>query len=206
MKQAEHPLAGARWTRAGLLRTALGGGALIAGGAAMGARGGSGTSLAAPSKATDATILNLFLTLERVQEGLYRQAIGAGRLTGGLAEFARTVGAQETEHVGFLTDRLGARAGAAPALDFPQETLEVPERFQDAAIELEEAAIAAYIGQSANLTRDTLGAISTVLAVEARQVAWVRDIAGISPAPRAADPGRPGEDVLDRLRERRFIR
>jgi hypothetical protein len=172
----------------------------------MGARGTRGTSLAAPSKATDADILNLFLTLERVQEGLYRQAIEAGRLTGGLAEFARTVGEQETEHVGFLTDRLGARAGAAPGLAFPQETLEVPERFQDAAIELEEAAIAAYIGQSANLTRDTLGAISTVLAVEARQVAWVRDIAGISPAPRAADPGRPAEEVLDHLRERRFIR
>jgi hypothetical protein len=82
----------------------------------------------------------------------------------------------------------------------------VPERFQDAAIELEEAAIGAYIGQSANLTRDTLGAVSTLLAVEARQVAWVRDIAGISPAPRAADPGRPAQEVLDHLRERRLIR
>ncbi len=48
--------------------------------------------------------------------------------------------------------------------------------------------------------------IATVVAVEARQAAWIRDIAGISPAPNAADRGRKAQEVLDDLRQRRLIR
>jgi hypothetical protein len=44
-----------------------------------------------------------------------------------------------------------------------------------------------------------------MLSVEARQAAWVLDLAGKPPAPRAADPARKGDDVLAELRRRRFI-
>jgi hypothetical protein len=56
-------------------------------------------------------------------------------------------------------------------------------------------------GQGANLTADTVGAVATLVSVEARQVAWLRDLAGVSPAPRAADPGRTPDDVLADLRK-----
>jgi ferritin-like protein len=191
-------------TRAQWLRRMVGGGAILAGGAAIGAHGGNGTSLAAGSEA-DAKILNLFLTLEYVQESFYGQAVQKAGLRGELLAFATAVGRQETAHVGFLRRSLGSLAAAKPASDF-EAVLGTPERFRDAAVELEEAVIAAYVGQAPSLPRDIVAPIATLVSVEARQVAWVRDIAGISPAPRAADAARPAEDVLAQLRRRGFIR
>jgi hypothetical protein len=176
----------------------------VAGGAALGARGGDGTSLAAPSADTDAKILNFFLLLEHLQEAFYREALRRTRPAGDLGEFARTVVRQESEHVAFLTERLGARARARPRQDFG-DALSTPERFRAAAIELEETTVAAYIGQGANLTRDAVGAVGTLLSVEARQAAWVLDLAGESPAPNAADPARKPGDVLARLRRQGLI-
>jgi hypothetical protein len=171
---------------------------------AIGAHSGDGTSLAAPSADRDAKILNFFLLLEYLQEAFYREALGSARLTGDLSEFARTVGRQESEHVGFLAKRLGGRARQRPRTNFGN-MLSTPERFRAAAIDLEETTIAAYIGQSANLTRGEVRAVGTLLSVEARQVAWVLDLAGEDPAPRAADPARKPDDVLAHLRERGFI-
>jgi hypothetical protein len=191
------------WTRARLLRAAVGGGAILAGGAVVGARS-DGTLLAAQSDDADAKILNFFLLLEYVQEGFYREAVKSGRLTGELREFASTVGRQETEHVAALSKRLGSRARARPTSDFG-DSLSTPERFRDAAVLLEEAAIAGYIGQASNLTRDALGPIATLVSVEARQVAWLRDLAGLPPAPRAADPARSAESVVADLRKHGLV-
>jgi Ferritin-like domain len=191
----------ARLTRAGLLRTALGAGAI---GAAAGARGGGGTSLAAQAGGSDAEILNFFLVLEHVQNAFYREAVRTGRLKGDLLTFARTVGEQEGTHVAFLTERLGKRARGEPETDFT-DALGTPESFRDAAIELEEAAIAGYIGQGANLSHRTVSRVAAMVSVEARQVAWVRDLAGISPAPRAADPARKAGDVLAALRKKGYL-
>ena len=79
------------------------------------------------------------------------------------------------------------------------------ERFRDAAIELEEMALATYVGQAGRLTGDAVRTVGTLVSVEARQVAWVRDLAGVSPAPRAADPARKPDDVLAALRKEGFI-
>jgi hypothetical protein len=198
-----HPARHGHWTRSDLLRAALGGGAVVAGGVAIGSAGGAAT-MAAPSKDTDAEILNLFLLLERVQEAFYREALERSKLTGDLRAFAMAAAAQESRHVAFLRERLGNRARAAPRSDFG-ELLSAPERFRDAAVEFEEATIGAYVGQGGNLTRDTMAAVITLVSVEARQAAWIRDIAGVSPAPRAADPARKPDAVLADLRRRGFI-
>jgi hypothetical protein len=188
-----------RWTRSGLLRVAVAGGAVAAAGALMTR---DGAPLAA--QADDADILNLFLTLERAQAAFYRAAVQTDRLDGDLLEFATTVGAQEREHVAFLEQHLEERAERPPRSDF-DHLIATPNDFRDAAIELEEAAIAAYIGQAANLSRQMLGSVATLVSVEARQAAWVRDLAGTSPAPHAADPARPAEEILADLRRRGFI-
>ena len=189
------------WTRGGLLRALIGGGAIVAGGAAIGARNESGAS---QSKDSDVEILNFFLLLEYAQESLYREAVETGRLTGDLLEYATTVGEQESKHVAFLTDRLGSRARSRPSMSF-QDRLSTPDRFRDAAIDLEEAALAGYIGQGANLTTDAITSVATLVSVEARQVAWLRDLAGVSPAPRAADPALKAERVVERLREGGYV-
>jgi hypothetical protein len=193
----------ARWSRASVLRGALGGAAAIGGGVALGRRGGA-APLAAPSSARDAEILRVLLLLERMQEAFYGAALERARLDGKLLRFATTVGRQESEHVAYLTQQLGGRTPAPPQTDFG-DSLSDPERFRDTAIELEEATLAAYIGQGANLTREAVAGIAGLVSVEARQVAWVRDLAGVSPAPRAADPPRKPEDVLSDLRKRGFI-
>jgi hypothetical protein len=114
-------------------------------------------------------------------------------------------GAQETEHIRLLTERLGGRAGPAPGTDFG-DVNEQEDGFRDLAIELEEATIGAYIGQGANLTRDAVGDVARIVAVEARQAAWIRDLAGENPAPRAADPAIDPERSLQRLRDRGILR
>jgi hypothetical protein len=190
-------------TRSRLLRAALGGGAIVAGGAVMGARHGE-SPLAAPSRDLDAKILNFYLTLEYVQEAFYGAVVQAGQLDGELLKLASAVREQEARHVEFLTKRLGGDAGRPPKTKFPEE-LAAPERFRDAAVELEEAAIGGYIGQSANLTSPTMRDVATLVSVEARQVAWLRDLAGVSPAPHAADPARKADSVLSFLRDRGYL-
>jgi hypothetical protein len=180
-------------TRAQMLGAAIGGGAAVA-----------GVAVAAPSASTDVEILNLFLLLEQVQERFYGEALRAARLQGDLRTYAGTVGAQETQHVALLSKRLGGRARPRPQSDFGDAVTD-PERFQAAAIKLEESTIAAYIAQGANLTRDALAAIVPLVSVEARQAAWVRDLAGVSPAPRVADLARDRDDVLNELRGEGFI-
>jgi rubrerythrin len=188
-----------RWTRGGLLSAAL------AGGAAIAVRGDDGASLAASSKSMDADILNFFLSLEYVQERFYRAAAETDRLDGNLLTYVRTVADQERQHIEFLERQLGQRARKPPQSDFGS-LLTTGDRVRDAAVELEEAAIAAYIGQAANLTRGVLAKVATLVSVEARQAAWIRDLAKTSPAPRAADPARKPAAILADLRERGFIR
>jgi hypothetical protein len=92
------------WTRSGLLRAAIGGGAAVAGGIAIGSRQGGGASFAAPSNDTDTEIFNLFLLLERIQEDFYRAAVDSGRLGGALETFAQTTLGQEQAHAAFVAE------------------------------------------------------------------------------------------------------
>jgi hypothetical protein len=190
-------------TRATLLRAVACGSAVVGGGVAVGTAT-DGTSSAADSAEAEAKVLNLFLTLEYVQESFYRQAVRTGLLDGALLAFARTVAEQEAQHVAFLQRRLGRRAEERPRTD-AGALLGSPEGFRTAAVDLEEAAISAYVGQGANLSGTTRARIGTLVSVEARQAAWIRDLARTSPAPRAADPGRDGETVLAELRDKGLL-
>lgn len=193
------------WTRRRVLRTAATGGAVAAGGALIGARGGDPTSLASASPSSDADILNMFLLLERVQQAFYRAGIERSKLGGDLLAYASAVSGQEGDHVDFLLKRLGRRAQAPPQTAFP-DSLTSPASFQAAAVELEEAVVAAYIGQCASLSRGAIASVAVLVSVEARQAAWIRDIAGVSPAPRAADPSRDPDQVVADLRRKGLLR
>ena len=189
------------WSRGRFLRAALGGGAA---GIAFGAMRDDTAPRAATAPARDADVLNLFLTLEYVQQAFYEQAVRSGRLRGRLLQYARTVAGQEAQHVAMLRDRLGRRADARPSSNAGDATSS-PDEFQIAAVELEEAVLAAYVGQGANLSKKTIVPVTTLVSVEARQAGWIRDLAGVSPAPRAADPARKPDDVLDELRAKGLL-
>jgi hypothetical protein len=192
-------------TRAQALRAAIAGGALVGAGALAGGWAGPDATAGRPSPAQDARILNFLLVLEELQAAFYAAALRGADLTGDLLRFARTVAPQEREHVALLRKLLGSEVRPTPRFGVEQATSNAA-RFQGAAIELEETVAAAYIGQGASLTRDAMRDATRIVAVEARHAAWIRDIAGTDPAPRAADPARNADDVLSGLRRRGFLR
>jgi hypothetical protein len=192
-------------TRAQVLRAAAVGGAMLGAGALAGGWVGPEATAGRPSRDQDVRILNFLLILEELQAAFYGAALRGGALRGELLRFARTVEPQEREHVRFVRKMLGREAHAVPRLDVGEPTSD-PGHFRAAAIELEEATAAAYIGQGASLTRAAMRDAARIVAVEARHAAWVRDLAGTDPAPRAADVARSAEDTLADLRHKGFLR
>jgi hypothetical protein len=205
MQTRAHVRAGL-WTRAGAIRVTAAGGTALGAAALLGRGVDSGMDAsAAPSKDQDTEILAFLLQLEQLQETFYREVVRARVTSGRLAGFVRAVGPQETAHVQFLAERVGARTRPRLRPDL-RAALRDEQSVRRAAIDLEELTIAAYIGQGANLTREAMAGIARIVSVEARQAAWVRDLADEVPAPRAADPPREPAQVLAALRTGGFIR
>jgi Ferritin-like domain len=192
-------------TRAEALRAAAAGGAAVGAGALLGGWVAPETSAGRPSPAQDARIWSFLLVLEQAQAAFYDAALRGGALRGELLGFARVVAPQEHDHVALVRRRLGGQARPAPAFDFRAATAS-EVRFRQAAIDLEEAAAAAYIGQGPSLTRSAVADAARIVAVEARHAAWIRDLAGADPAPRPADPGRTAQDVISELHTKGFLR
>jgi rubrerythrin len=185
-------------SRADVLRAALaaGGGAL-----AGGLLGRAPRVSAGPVPAADVEILNLALLLEYVQAAFYSEAVARRRLGGELREFAVVVSGHERAHERALRALLGPAGRRPPRLAFGDATAD-PDRFAATAHDLEEMAVSGYNAQAANLSERTLGPVLRIVSVEARHSAWVSDILGREPAPRAADPPASFADVsrsLDRL-------
>jgi rubrerythrin len=184
-------------------RGVLAGAAAITGISLLGARGLS--AAAAPSESQDQKIFNFALLLEYIQAGFYSEAVDHGRLRGEVREFAEIVSEHEREHVKYLQKALGPHARERPALNFGDATQNQP-RFLAAAVLLENTGVAAYNGQAANLTKKALAAAAEIVSVEGRHAAWVSDLAGQDPAPRAADPGVSASNVVSTLRRTGFLK
>ncbi|WP_051221998.1 ferritin-like domain-containing protein [Conexibacter woesei] len=160
---------------------------------------------AAPSAGLDRKILTFALLLEDVQAGFYADALRKARLQGELLDYARTVGAQETRHAQTLRHALGDGAPAPPRLDFGDDTAD-PERFARSALRLEDLGVKAYITQAAHLTPGALAAAARIATVEARHAAWIRDLAGLDPAPDAVEPQLSADTVRRTLEGSGYVR
>jgi hypothetical protein len=159
----------------------------------------------APSPALDTKIFNFALLLEYLQAAFYAEAVDTGALRGEVQNFAEIVADHERQHVAFLEKALGPQARKKPTFDFGSATQNQRE-FVDAAVLLENTGVAAYNGQGANLTKRSLAAAAQIASVEGRHAAWISDLAGRSPAPRAADPGATATEVEATLRATGFIK
>lgn len=175
-----------------LTRLLAAAGAAVAGGVVLGGLPGAASS--APSAEQDVRILNFALLIEYLQAKFYAAATAAGSLTGELRDYARIVGAQEEAHVAFIRSTLGPNARPEPRVDFGNATRDAQE-FTKAAVELEDLGVAALNGQAPNLTAAALAAAARIVSVEARHAAWIRDIAGETPAPEAVDEPSAANDV-----------
>ena len=160
---------------------------------------------AAPSRAQDQKIFNFALLLEYLQAAFYSEAVDHGRLKGEVREFAEIVSEHERDHVRYLQKALGSKARERPTFTFGDATQD-QRKFLDAAVLLENTGVAAYNGQAANLTKKALAAAAEIVSVEGRHAAWISDLAGQEPAPRAADPGATAGEVIATLRKTGFVR
>ena len=196
----ETAAAAATDTRAGFFAKAgvLGGGA-FAGAALLGAPAAQAQSRG------DIAILNFALTLEYLEAAFYAEANEMGALEGETAVFSRVAGAHERTHVRALRQVLGRRAVKRPRFNF-RGTTEDAELFTTTAIALEEVGVGAYKGQAPFIRSDAvLAAALSIHSVEARHAAWIRDIAGLNPAPRGLDRPLTRAQTLRRVAATRFI-
>lgn len=194
-------------TRASFLRRAgVGAGAAIGGGAMMGLL----PSLASAGiAASDVAILNFALTLEYLEAAFYAEAVSKGALNGEAAIFAKVVAAHEAAHVAFLKGALGSAAVKQPNFDFKGTTAD-QAKFLATATVLEDTGVMAYLGQVGNIkSKKILGAAGSILPVEARHAAWVRDIRGSGgapfPAPSAFQGSKTKAQILTAVKSTGFI-
>jgi hypothetical protein len=186
-------------TRAELLgKAAVGGaallGALVASGRAEGATASS-----------DVAILNYALTLEYLQSAFYTEAERLGAVRGKLAEVPRQLGAVERAHVTALKDALGSAAVARPGFNFRGVT-EDQGKFLQTAVAFEDLGAAAYKAQAARIKAPALlAAAISIHSVEARHAAWMRYLAGATPAASAFDEGKPVAEVKQIVASTRFV-
>jgi rubrerythrin len=160
---------------------------------------------ATPSPAQDRKIFNFALLLEYLQAAFYAAALKDGHLTGEVRHFAEVVAGHEQAHVDYLRKALGSHARARPQFDFGDATRS-EKAFLKAAVTLENTGVVAYNGQAANLTKPALAAAAEIVSVEGRHAAWISDLAGQPPAPRAADVGLPAAEVVRALQSTRFLK
>jgi len=195
-------------TRASLLKkAALGAGAFVASGGIAGAL--ADDVLAAAPPARDVAILNFALTLEYLEAEFYTQADRNNKLTGQAERFAGIVGAHERAHVNFLVKALGRKAVRKPRFDF-KDTVTNQQKFLTTARILEDTGVQAYLGQITNIrTKSILKAAGTIVTVEARHAAWIREIIGNGsnpiPAPASFDSPKTKAQILAAVRGTGFI-
>ncbi len=159
---------------------------------------------------SDIKILNYALTLEYLEAAFYNEAVASGVLTGSLAEFARVVADHENQHVVALQKALGGEAVKKPSFDFKGTTSD-QGKFAATAQVLEDTGVAAYLGQVTKIkTPAILAAAGSILPIEARHAAWIRDIQGRGqspvPAPNGFDAGKPMSEILAAVKATGFIK
>jgi hypothetical protein len=184
-----------------LTKAGFAGGGLLGGGALLALMADG----AEAQTRSDVRILNFALTLEYLEAAFYTEAERMGVLRGELALFARVVGAHERAHVRALKEVLGRQAVKRPRFNF-RGTTESRRLFAATAQVLEDTGVAAYKGQAPRIDDATiLGAALAIHSVEARHAAWIRDINGAAPAPRAFDRPKSMRRVLSEVASTNFI-
>jgi rubrerythrin len=197
------------FTRASFLKKAgLGAGAVVGGGALFGVM--PSIAMAGSVPASDVAILNFALTLEYLESAFYMEAVAKGSFNGDTNTFARVVSAHELAHVRFLQGALGKAAVKKPTFDFKGTTSD-QTKFEETATILEDTGVQAYLGQVGNIkAKAILKAAGSILPVEARHAAWIREIRlaktqGTLPAPSAFQGSKTKAQILAAVRGTGFI-
>jgi hypothetical protein len=188
-------------TRTAFLRKAgIGVGALVGGGAFLGAL----PSIAGAATSGDVAILNFALTLEYLESSFYAQAVSS-KFGGKIGQFASIVSGHENAHVGFLKGALGSAAVKEPTFDFKGTTTDLA-KFKATSQVLEDTGVEAYLGQVGNISsKKILAAAGSILPIEARHAAWIRTLNGVLGAPAAFQVAKTKAQILAAVTATGFI-
>ena len=184
--EAMHALDGD--TRSQFLRRAgVAGGAVIGGGAILGALTPSALAFSngnrppsAPFGKGDIGVLNFALALEYLESTFYNEATANQRKHAFIPNaeprahvFLKTVTTDENQHVKALKKALGKKAIGKPTFDFHGDNADY-KRFLTASFTFENEGVHAYSGQAFNIKEPAyLAAALSIVTVEARHAAVV---------------------------------
>ena len=147
----------------------------------------------------DIDILNFALTLEYLEAAFYEGAADVKGLSSEVANYVKTFGEEEQQHVEALTATikdLGGTPVKAPGVDFG-DAFSSADAFTTLAITFEDTGVSAYNGAAPMIeSTDVLAAAGGIVQVEARHAAAIRFAAGEDPAPEAFDPSLTEDEVL----------
>lgn len=191
-------------SRSSFLKKLARGGTFLAGGVLFAGLPAAARANHTSSASRDVNILNFALTLEFLEAEFYTEAENRGGLSGEPLRFARVVGAHERAHVAFLQRVLGSSAREKPCFDFGDTTAN-RDKFLATARVLEDTGVAAYNGQIANVRTPTVAPAASIVSVEARHAAWVRDILDMNPAPRALDQAKSRRQIESEVAATGFV-
>ena len=151
----------------------------------------------AMSESGDVGILNFALTLEYLESAFYEEAKSRAGASGDLKSLIGTIGRDEEEHVGALTEtikKLGGKPVVEPKFDFPYSGT---SGFLKLAQTFEDTGVSAYNGAAPHImSGDVLAAAGSIVQVEARHAALIRLMRGATPAPLAFDRMLDQQQVL----------
>jgi hypothetical protein len=168
-------------TRGSFLRkAAIGGGAMLSGGAILGALAPEALAGGAPPTSFgkgDIGILNYALTLEYLERAFYNEATSGGKIKdAALQKFLKTTTRDERAHVAFLKKALGKHAVKEPKFDFkgiPKDQA----KFAAVADVLENTGVHAYLGQLGNIKGVAyVEAAASIVTIEARHAGAIGEI------------------------------
>lgn len=152
---------------------------------------------AAQEMMDDVGILNFALTLELLEADFYRQGLQKAKLSGEAKEFATSFGEHEQAHVDALTSTiqdLGGTPVDKPTFAFPFNN---QQSFLKLAQTLEDTGVSAYNGAAPMIkNKDVLAAAGSIVQIEARHAAVIRQLLNMPAAPNAFDPALTTDKVL----------
>ncbi len=160
-----------------------------------------GQAFAQSGESGDIDILNFALTLEFLEADFYDKAIKEAGLSGELKKLAQQFGDAEQEHVDALiatiTD-LGGTPVKSPKFSFPVSD---KASFLKLAVTLEDTGVSAYNGAAPSIkSTEVLASAGSIVQIEARHAAAVRQQADKAPAPDAFDKTLREQQVLNAVK------
>jgi len=130
----------------------------------------------------DVDTLNFALTLEYLEAAFYTQALKqVSGLSGEVKELATTIRDDENEHVDAIAatiKKLGGKPVAKPGVDFGK-AFSSQKAFLQTAQTFEDLGVSAYNGAAPNIkSKEVLGSAGSIVQVEARHAAAIRELNG----------------------------